>query len=449
VKWLAPIFPARSATKIRTHCALAALLSGCLTSGCVSTPIVVPAANNTFSGMNALLNDFLPPARPEKPRLRVLIIHGMGTTAPDQFNSFISSLATRLQLHQIPPAPTAPWAKQCNEPTVSDAGLVTPPPLLIDIDQAPLEARARLYTYDFGLGAAATPGEFPILSVSFLLWSPLTSSIKCSALAESAAPPRQVFADLAKGFINDKLADVALYAGTYRVNVMRPSVEKGLCYFVGGTPSRDGSACSHGAYQDPTVIVTHSLGSYMLMDAIDDQLTRSRRPLTTAAAQVLQRTQFVYMMANQLALLDLTTLTSYAQSAAEAQPQTAAPSTRRFPEMVRRFAKEWSNLRLAARVRVRTQMQNPQAVPAADEQIVAFNDPNDILSWLVQNQNVGLPKVFLANVYLSNNEFTIPPLFSDPTVAHTGYFDNRTVLETMICGMQNGAVGSCLPNGLQ
>jgi hypothetical protein len=376
----------------------------------------------------------------------------MGTTAPDEFNGFISTLATRLQLHQILPPPTAPLPKQCNEPSVSAAGLVTPQPLMIEVDKAPPEGQARLYTYDFGVGAAPTPGEAPVLSVSFLLWSPLTSSIKCSALAESGAPPRQLFADAAKDFIDDKLADVALYAGTYRETVMRPSVEKGLCYFVGGKPSPDGSACRNRAYQDPTVIVTHSLGSYMLMDAIHDQLTRAHRPLSTAAAQVLQRTQFIYMMANQLALLDLTTLTSYSQSAsAEAPLETAAPNARRFPGMVRTFAKEWSSLRLAAPVRLQTQMQNAQPVSVSDRQIVAFSDPNDILSWLVQKQNADLPsnKVFLANVYMSNGEFTIPPLFSDPSGAHTGYFDNRTVLELMICGMQNGAVGSCLPNGLQ
>ncbi len=30
--------------------------------------------------------------------------------------------------------------------------------------------------------------------------------------------------------------------------------------------------CQPGLYNDPTVIITHSLGGYMLMDAIDDEL---------------------------------------------------------------------------------------------------------------------------------------------------------------------------------
>ncbi len=46
----------------------------------------------------------------------------------------------------------------------------------------------------------------------------------------------------------------------------------------------------------------------------------------------------------------------------------------------------------------------------------------------------------LTNVYLSNGEFSVPLLFSDPTIAHTGYFDNPTVMNLLLCGASNGAV---------
>ena len=41
--------------------------------------------------------------------------------------------------------------------------------------------------------------------------------------------------------------------------------------------------------------------------------------------------------------------------------------------------------------RVLTRMQNGEPGPAADRQIIAFSDRNDILSWLVQTQNLQLP----------------------------------------------------------
>ena len=79
-----------------------------------------------------------------------------------------------------------------------------------------------------------------------------------------------------------------------------------------------------------------------------------------------------------------------------------------------------------------------------NRQIVAFSDPNDILSWLVKPNNLALPeeqwkKIKLSNVYMPNNEFSIPGVFSNPVTAHTGYFNNMTVLELLVCGMSNGS----------
>ncbi len=44
----------------------------------------------------------------------------------------------------------------------------------------------------------------------------------------------------------------------------------------------------------------------------------------------------------------------------------------------------------------------------------------------------------LTNVYLPNNEFAIPGLFSDPVNAHTGYFTNNSGLDLLVWGMNNG-----------
>jgi hypothetical protein len=88
---------------------------------------------------------------------------------------------------------------------------------------------------------------------------------------------------------------------------------------------------------------------------------------------------------------------------------------------------------------------------AATSQVVAFSDPNDILSWRLEPKNLKLPRpdwgeVAVTDVYMSNNQFSIPSLFSDPANAHTGYFVNPTVMDMLICGMNNGAVGVCPPN---
>ena len=52
-------------------------------------------------------------------------------------------------------------------------------------------------------------------------------------------------------------------------------------------------------------------------------------------------------------------------------------------------------------------------------------------------------KVTLTNVYMANDEFEIPGVFSEPAEAHDGYMKNPTVLDLFACGMSAGAVAPC------
>jgi hypothetical protein len=157
----------------------------------------------------------------------------------------------------------------------------------------------------------------------------------------------------------------------------------------------------------------------------------------------LAKTDYIYMMANQIALLDLTRFHGYPRQLGGSPPE----------EVRHRFAKCWTRAKLKSQMLLKA--NSDQQAPRADaEQVVAFNDPNDILSWRVERRNLGFPRsdwpsVKLTNVYLSNDEFSIPSLFSEPTTAHNGYLDNQTVIEMMVCGMTNSAVNTCLPNGLR
>ena len=83
---------------------------------------------------------------------------------------------------------------------------------------------------------------------------------------------------------------------------------------------------------------------------------------------------------------------------------------------------------------------------------MAFSDPNDILSWRLDRKNLNLPnsdwgEIAVTNVYLSNSEFSVPGLFSDPVNAHPGYFVNPTVLDMLVCGMADRALNVCSPGG--
>jgi len=408
-----------------------AALSVPLVAACSALPTPVFLDNDSFLGMNALVSDEAP-GRP----LHVLIIHGMGTPAPYQFEGFIKALADRFGLVQTRLPATGPQPPGCYPATPAQQALAHPFPRPIPIDDLPPDASAQLYTYSFG----PTPDDKPKLIVSYLLWAPLTEGIKCGLASKEEGtdmPPRQAFANFAKDFIDDKLADVVLYGGTYRESVMRPSLQAALCIVIGGKPSRDGKTCQHGGYSERTVIITHSLGGYMMMDAIDDELRREKAGAKSAARTLLENTQFIYMMANQLALLDLTTLNGYPRRLEGATTEA---------DIAEHFARRW------AAIKLRSPVRPPQAeaagTPHTTRQIVAFSDPNDILSWRLKRYDLKLPpsewkSVKLTNVYLSNAEFSVPLLFSDPTTAHFGYFDNQSVIDMLVCGTDNGEVQAC------
>jgi len=425
--------------KARLRFSMMAVSAGALlTTACSTLPIVIPASENSFHGIYGLLGQSSLRERPPQAsaKVRIMIIHGMGTSAPDAFDPFILALAGRLRLVQIvnsPPEPLDPSG--CGTTTsATPSGLVHPAPVYIPIDNVPHEAQARLYTFDF----APSSGTESVLSISYLYWAPLTGAIKCKLEVEdSEAPQKQWFADVARQFIDDKLGDVALYAGHYRDHIMRPSVQKALCMLVDGQPSPNGSKCHNGDAADPTVLISHSLGGYMLMDALHEELRRNRNDgslnANSAAYKIMANTELIYMMANQLALLDLTQLDHYPFPANPVQfreaASVAASTKGGSGQLMKRFSEDWSQVKHRARPNTPVQSQ-----------IVAFSDPNDILSWLAKSDD---PKIQLTNVYLPNNEFAIPGLFSDPVNAHTGYFTNNAVLDLLVCGMNNGAVSPC------
>jgi hypothetical protein len=422
----------------------------------------IPAGNDTFKGIAFLGGGFDPSGKTgvsaERP-LRILITHGMGTAREDGFDAFLLEVAGKFGLVQMDTPPeTAPAF--CHETrTAPPNGLTRPEPVLIAVDAVPAADRARLYTYRFARPRAR---DRAALTVSYLIWSPLTCGLKTSrAVTEFGHPQRQPFADWAKDFIDDKFADVVLYNGGFKRRVLRPTVEKAMCLFVGGAPDDhefidgvqhpDGENCQGGTDSTPSVLITHSLGSYMLVDAIGDELTRAAKaPETaTAAGKLLRSSQFIYMMANQLPLLDLSRLAGFPSDAGAAADATAAPTAQdarapRPPSAMARFGGDLKTVGTAA-----PRLEEGRVFYLS--QVVAFSDPNDILSYLLTSDALGLQgddkDVFLTNVYVHNGEFQIPLLFSDPNVAHTGYFTNSKVLDLLICGMDHGAVKQPCPAG--
>jgi hypothetical protein len=434
--------------------ALCAVLAASVAS-CATTQ-TIPGEANSFQGIASLGGGFEKPGNTISSGatpLRILIIHGMGTASEGGFDDFMLEVAGKFRLVQIS-QPRETLNPPCGEESSAPGrGLTRPQPQLVEILGVPAPDQARLYTYYF---SGLSNGSSPSLAISYLMWSPLTCRIKASPqLEEEGHPKRQLATDFAKEFIRDKFGDVVLYDGAYRQKILRPAIEKALCLFIGGQPVNAeftggrlqprGQNCQGGDETTATVIVTHSLGSYMLMDAINDELARARAGdgSGTAASRLIGATQFIFMMANQIPLLDLSGILDYPIGVD--QPDGAVASGAERATTMNDFT---GNLRALG-----TKGSLPLSNGGAyyDRQVIAFSDPNDILSYLVKRQALGLPgadrELFLTNVYLRNGEFSVPLLLSDPVKAHIGYFTNREVLDLIVCGMNNGAVKKPCPVG--
>ena len=63
-----------------------------------------------------------------------------------------------------------------------------------------------------------------------------------------------------------------------------------------------------------------------------------------------------------------------------------------------------------------------------EPQIVAWSDPDDLLSWQVPQ----IEGVHVVNISVRNPGFKIPPFLESPTSAHANYAKNREVLRLIL-----------------
>jgi hypothetical protein len=188
------------------------------------------------------------------------------------------------------------------------------------------------------------------------------------------------------------------------------------------------------------VVIAESLGSFVAFDYYDrhhdqaDALAApgaalsSATPDETRAAyglvQVLDRTDWLYFLANQVALLEFARVQAV-------PPPNAAGLQENAPA---RGLRRWATI------------PNPGRSAGLSEtfrEIVAFHDPNDLLTFEVPDlgppPNAGEPdtRPKVRNVFLSNGP-TYLGVIADPAAAHTAHARNSCVLDIIFDGKANG-----------
>ncbi|RJT28616.1 hypothetical protein D3227_33775 [Mesorhizobium waimense] len=264
------------------------------------------------------------------------------------------------------------------------------------------------------------------LELRFLVWSTLAADAKIAIGLDHNDELKRASLnrDLKKGLIDDCFSDAVIYTGTAG-NPTRSWMRSEVCDALGGNISAAGRCLINDSKpRRKTVLIAESLGSKILSDAIVSIWQTTPASEQSRVAQRLGDVQMVFLLANQIPLLNAATY---------------SPGTARIA--ADKSADRASGSLLDVFASARAQKKALRAEPSGPIRFVAFTDPNDLLSYRL------FPKAYLpedmkiTNVIVSNDQ-TYLGLLERPDTAHCGYGWNPAVIATVAEGYDGKRLGS-------
>ena len=206
--------------------------------------------------------------------------------------------------------------------------------------------------------------------------------------------------------LDECLADAMIYSGDGTGAAIREAAKDAL---VKGIPLRMAEPTKDGD-ETPLYMISDSLGSKILLDAIKE-LSASKNEFVK---RTVGRMKAVYLRANQIPLLSLI----------DWQPTDPNP----FEPLARPIRELHAT---------RPELHSPgDRLP-----IIAFTDPNDLLSYALHDAAYDSDVLRFVDVLVSN-QWTYLGAVERPDTAHTSYPDNRCVVAA-IAGGSTGLEDVC------
>ena len=246
-------------------------------------------------------------------------------------------------------------------------------------------------------------GDVPDRFISYN-WIPLETASYLRGLPSRGAIVNR---KLKNGLLDWGFSDAVLALGplrTYLLDGIRQLILKSVAMSPEGFRGGPGASRANQEY----VIVSHSLGSYLIFAALDinpatPQTATTRRSGDTFE-YILGRTSLVYFFANQLRLLELANMDATSD------------------KNLATHLEAWGKLRCDYLQSLRGVLQ-----PCVRPQIVALNDPSDLLTWAVPE----ISSVEVHNVVVKNAPHWFF-LIESPTKAHDNYARSKSAIRQML-----------------
>ena len=340
---------------------------------------------------------------PERPILKVIMVHGVGTHDPGYGARLADNLAAALGLTVIAPEPKEFTIEALPFPDES-LGVLT-------VTRHTNVARDReMLFYE-------------------LTWSPISQPAKEAYDFDSTevyAYKRASLNNIFKSFVNDVSADPLVYTGIGREKI-QAAVGQALCWAVSvdwqALPDEQEVCSPDQPYfvarldDDEFAFITHSLGSRITTDALQrlarvlEEAAEGRPQVQRLSEDLKEREIKVFMLANQLPLL---------QSGLEpASVLSAVPAYCRADGV------------------------HYQDRLFKETELIAFSDPNDLLSYPIPDRFVREhvdSRMCPKQVNVTINIAEVSNLlgfgeFANPMAAHVGYDDDDRVIGLITRGI--------------
>ncbi|HEX4496650.1 MAG TPA: hypothetical protein VIE43_13340 [Thermoanaerobaculia bacterium] len=257
-----------------------------------------------------------------------------------------------------------------------------------------------------------------------LVWSTLSAPFKAHFLgfdfghSEGRAKVNQALKD---SLIDHSISDAVLFAGTFKDKVDY-SVREAVCMVVTG--QKCGGALYATGANDEVFIISHSLGSRLVFDALRNS---DHHPEMETFKDCLGG---VFMLANQLPLLELSDQTKSLPGEEANYATERTPGLEGVRNVIGRHRKGKSL------------------------QFIAFSDPNDLLSYalppdwrklLGPASDEASTRVSFVNAFVRNHALDLG-FVVNPLQAHVGYWDNPYVWDLIAHGAPDESrLQACYP----